>query len=73
MIKNTLAVAVEQARHPHAHRTETGEAIPVAGSRPVQTDARPSECWVGNLSGENQAVPLGNLDEARSESWNKRP
>lgn len=24
-------------------------------------------------SGENQAVPLGSLNEARSESWNKRP
>ena len=28
---------------------------------------------MGNLSGENQAVPLGNLVEARSELWNKRP
>jgi len=47
MIKNKLTVAVEQALPPQTHRTETGEAIPVAGSRPTQTDALATECWVG--------------------------
>ena len=28
---------------------------------------------VGSLIGENQAVPSGNLNEARNRSWNKKP
>lgn len=47
MIKNPLAVAIEQALHPQAHRAETGEAIPAAGSPSVPVGALPSECWVG--------------------------
>ena len=47
MIKNKLTVAVEQALHPQAHRAETGEAIPAAGSPPTRVYALPSACWVG--------------------------
>jgi transposase len=47
MIKNKLAVAVQQALHPQSMAPGPGDSAPAASPAPALASATPAACWVG--------------------------